>query len=150
MHSIDDTTSIFERATFSVTKLAANPTGIDQPAVDVVLGHTLGQHLSITAWMKNNEWSTVAGGEGGDGFQDAVLGTRSLRSVTSQEVITGLCWSETGDGRENTKGVASKHDNVARLAIDDAGNLGIGDVLNGVCAASVFGDANIIIVRDAV
>lgn len=78
MHSIDDTTSVFERATFAVTELATNPTGIDQPAIDIVLGHTLGQHHSIAAWMKNNEWGTVAGGECGDRFQNAVLGTRGL------------------------------------------------------------------------
>jgi len=100
--------------------------------------------------MKNNEWGTVTGGERGYRFQDAVFGTRGLRGVTSQEMITGLCWGEAGDGRENTKGVASKHDDITWLAIDDAGDLGIWNVLNGVCTASVFGDADIVIVGGAV
>jgi len=65
-------------------------------------------------------------------------------------MITGLCWGEAGDRRENTKGIASKHDDITWLAIDDAGDLGIWNVLNGVCAASVFGDADVVIVGNAV
>jgi len=65
-------------------------------------------------------------------------------------MITGLCWGEAGDGRENTEGVTSKHDDITWLAIDDAGDLGIWNVLDGVCASGVFGDVDIVIVGNTV
>lgn len=147
MHSVDNAASILKRATLASAEFSAGPAGVDQPAVDVVLSHTFGQHLSVAAGVKDDEGCTVAGGEGWDRLQDTVLGTRSLRSVTSQEVVAGLLRGEAGDGREDTEGIASEHDDVTRLTVDDAGNLGVGNVFDGVGAASVLGDADVIVVR---
>jgi len=52
------------------------------------------------------------------------------------------------DGGQHTERVTSQHDDVARLAVDGARNLGVGDELDGVCAAGVLGDAHVVVIRD--
>lgn len=146
MNSVDDATGVFERATLARTELAARPASVDQPAVDVVLSHALSQHLSVATRVEDDEGCTVAGGESRDWLQDTVFGTRSLRGVASQEMIAGLFRSETRDRRKDTKCIAGEHNDVARLAFDDTGDLCIRDVFNGVGAAGVFCDADVIVI----
>ena len=64
-------------------------------------------------------------------------------------MVAGLLGSELADGGEDTEGVACQHDDVRRLAIDNTGDLRIGDVLDGVRAARVFRNADVIVIRDA-
>jgi hypothetical protein len=99
-----------------------------------------------TTNMKDNEGSTVAGGEGRNRLQDTVFSSWSLRSVTSQEVVASLLGGELGHGRKDTKGIAGQHDNVAWLSVGYTRNPGIGNKLDGVSATSILGDADIIVI----
>jgi hypothetical protein len=64
-------------------------------------------------------------------------------------VVASLFGGKTGDGREYTECIAGKHDDVAGLTVDNAGNFSVGDVFDGVGAAGVFCDADIIIIWNA-
>lgn len=61
----------------------------------------------------------------------------------------GLGAVELGDGRQNASSVAGKEDDVLGVVVGEAGDLGVGDVLDRVGAASVLGEGNIIVVDDA-
>jgi hypothetical protein len=65
-------------------------------------------------------------------------------------VVASLLRRELTDGRQDTEGVAGQHDDVARLAIDHTGNLGVRDELNGVCTTCVLGNADIIVVGNTI
>jgi len=73
-----------------------------------------------------------------------------LRSVTSQEVVAGLLRSELADRGKNTEGIAGQHDDVRGLAVNDARNLSVGDIFNGVCATGILRNADIFVVGSAV
>lgn len=45
--AIDDSTGELERASGTGSVLAAGPASVDEPAVDLVFGHTVGQHLGV-------------------------------------------------------------------------------------------------------
>jgi hypothetical protein len=115
--------------------------------------------------MKDNEGSTVARGESGDGFEDTILSSRgfparfsedyipseniNLRGVPSKEVVASLLRSELANRREDTESIAGQHNDIRGLTIGQARNLGVGNVLNRVRATSVFGNADIIVVGAA-
>ena len=52
----------------------------------------------------------------------------------------------TGWAYEVTGGIAGQHDSVARLAVSHAGNLGVRNELDGVCAFRVLCDADVVII----
>lgn len=54
MDAIDDATSVLEWASGTGSILATGPASVDKPAVDLVLGHTLGQHLGIPSRLLKN------------------------------------------------------------------------------------------------
>lgn len=147
---VDDGTSVLERAARAGAELAADPAGVDEPAGGLGGAHALGEHGGVARGVEDDEGSAVAGGEGRDGLEDTVFGTGSLGGIASEEVVAGLLGGELGDGRENTVGVAGEHDDVLGLAVDEAGDAGVGDVLNGVGAAGVLGDADVVVVGNAV
>ena len=103
MDGIDDLTSVLERASGTGSVLSTSPAGVNEPAVDLVLRHTVGQHLGVPSrlleiiqslgfgvrstgvritYMKNNERSAVASREGRNGFEDTVLSPRSFPTRT--------------------------------------------------------------------
>lgn len=100
--------------------------------------------------MEDNEGLTVTCGESGRRLDDTIFSTGSLGSVTSNEVVLSLFESKSGDGRKDTEGIATEHNDVGGLTVCDTGDLGIRDVLNGVGASSVLGDGNIVVVRFAI
>lgn len=51
---VDDGAGVFEGATFAGAVLAAGPAGVDEPAVDVVLGHALGEHLGVATGLEGD------------------------------------------------------------------------------------------------
>jgi len=73
-----------------------------------------------------------------------------LRSVTSQEVVASLLRSKLTYRGKHTEGIAGQHDNVRRLAVNDARNLSVGDIFNGVCATGILRDADVVVVGSAV
>lgn len=65
-------------------------------------------------------------------------------------MVARLFGSQLANRWEDTKGIASQHDDVGRLLIGQAWNASVGDVLDRISAAGVLGDANVIVVGDAV
>jgi len=66
--SIDDGASVFEWASLSCAELASCPAGVDEPAVNFVFRHALGEHLSVATRVEDDERCAVAGRERGNGF----------------------------------------------------------------------------------
>jgi hypothetical protein len=62
-------------------------------------------------------------------------------------VVASLLWTELADRRKDTESIAGQHNNVGRLAVNLTRDLCVGDEFNGISASSVFGDANVIIIR---
>lgn len=146
MYGVDDGTGEFERASPSVRRAeaSAGPACVDEPAVDVVLCHALCEHVGVARGVENDERRGVARRERWNRFEHTIFGTGCLRSVTSKEVVRGLLRRELRHRWQNTEGVAREHNDIARLTIDDARNASVVDVLNRICAASVFRDANVL------
>ena len=76
----------------------------------------------------------------------ARVGKIRLRGITSQEVVASLLSSQLADRWENAESVASEHDDVLGLTLDNARNTGVGNELDGVRAPGVLGDANVVVV----
>jgi hypothetical protein len=148
---VDDGSSILQGASASTGRESSlNPSSVDEVTVGVVLGHPLLEHRSVSSRVKNQEGSTVTGGEDGRGLGDTILSTRGLGGVTGDEVVVGLSGSKLGDGWQDSESVTTQHDDVVGLPVGDAGKLGVGDVLDGVGASSVLGDGNVVIVGNSV
>ena len=64
-------------------------------------------------------------------------------------MISGLFGGKLAYRREHSEGVARQHDNIRWLMTDHTRNPSIGNVFNWIGASCVFGDANIIVVRDS-
>jgi hypothetical protein len=73
VHGVYDLARVLERAALAVPVLAARPAGVDQPAVDLVRGHPLREHLRVPARVEHDERGRVARREGRDRLQHAVL-----------------------------------------------------------------------------
>ena len=61
-------------------------------------------------------------------------------------MVARLLGSKLANRGQHTERIARQHDDIARLTIDDTRDLGIGNELNGVRAAGVFGDVDIVVV----
>ena len=61
-------------------------------------------------------------------------------------MVAGLLGGELGHRREDAVRIARKHDNIARLAVDDARDACVVDKINGVRAARVLRDADVVVV----
>jgi len=125
-----------------------DPAGVEQPGVGAVLLDLLRKHLGVAHGVEGKEGLGEARGEGGLGLGDTLLGTGHLGGVARNEVVHGLLGVELGDGWEHTAGVAGEQDDVLRVAVRLAGDLGVLDVLDGVGAASVLGQGVVIVVDD--
>jgi hypothetical protein len=141
---------VYLRGSAASAELAASPASVDEPAVDLVLVHALGEHAGVAAGVEDNEGLAVAGGEGGRGLDNAVLGTGGLGGVTRDEVVLGLLRGEARD-----RGSTPKASQVSMMMfegwrIGNARNLGVGDELDGVGATSVLGDRDVVVVGDTV
>lgn len=147
MDGVEDGTSVLEGAALAALgETGANPAGVEEPGVGVVVLDLLGEHLGVAHGVESKEGLGEAGGEGSLGLENAVLSTGHLGGVTGDEVEHGLGRVELGDGRENTAGVAGEEDNVLGVVGRQAGDLGVGDVLDGVGATSVLGEGGIVVV----
>ena len=99
--------------------------------------------------MKYDKGCRVTRGECRDGFQHTVFRPGRLGRVSGQKVIAGLFRSELGDRRKNTIGIAGQHDNVARLLVYHARYSRVGDKVDRVCTARIFGNVHVVIIRSA-
>lgn len=63
-------------------------------------------------------------------------------------MIAGLLGCQLTHRRKHSKCVAGQHDDVGWLAVDNARNLGIWDILDGIGATCVLSDTNIVVVWD--
>jgi len=149
VYSVDNTTSELERAALSAAEFAASPTSVNKPTVNFVLGHALSKHLGVASRVEDNERCTVTCGEGGNGLEDTIFSSGSLRCVTGQEVVTSLFRRQPADGRKDTEGIASQHDDIGGLTIDKTRDLSVGNKLNRVGATSIFSDIDVIVVSNS-
>jgi len=97
MHSVDNATSEFKRAALASAELAAGPTSVDEPTVNVVLGHAFSKHLGIASrllempvsqayikkvieitYVEDNERCTITSRESGDGLEDTIFSSGSF------------------------------------------------------------------------
>ena len=144
---VQDGARVLERAALAAGGGAsADPAGVEQPSVGLVLRDLLGQHLRVAHGVQGQEGLGEAGREGRLGLRHTVLSAGHLGGVTGDEVEHGLLGGELGDGREHTAGVAGEQDDVLGVAIRHAGDLGVLDVLDGVGAAGVLGQGRVVIV----
>jgi len=68
VHGIDNAASELEGAALATAELATGPTSVDEPAINIVLGHALSKHLSIASGVEDDEGSAVTCRERRDGF----------------------------------------------------------------------------------
>ena len=64
-------------------------------------------------------------------------------------MVTSLFRSQSANGRKDTKGITSQHDDVGGLTVNDTRNCSVGYKLNRVSATSVFGDTDVIVVTSS-
>ena len=113
-----------------------------------MFAEAIGEHRGVDGWMADEEGGAEAGGEGGLWFFDAIFGAGDAGGVTTDEVVHGLLGGEAADGGQDAEGITGEEDDVARVAAD-AGDLGVGDVLDGVSGAGVFGDGGAVVIDGA-
>jgi hypothetical protein len=148
---VDDGTGVLQGTSSSTRREASlDPTGVDEVTVGVVLGHPLLEHRSVSRRVENQEGSTVTSREDGRRLGNTILGTGGLGGVTGDEVVVGLGGSKLGDGGQDSESVTAQHDDVVGLPVGDTGDLGVGDVLDGVGTSGVLGDRDIVVVGNSV
>jgi hypothetical protein len=111
VNRIDDTPRDRERAALARAVPAASPTGVDEPAIHLVLRHALCKHLRIAArlrlgsrersdcrernkcdaYREDDEWRRVARREGRDGLKNTVFRSRCLTGKVVDEVKEKIC-----------------------------------------------------------
>ena len=64
-------------------------------------------------------------------------------------MVTSLFRGQSANGRKNTKGIASQHDDVGGLTVDNTRDLSVGDKLNRIGATSILSDADVIVIRNS-
>ena len=149
MDGVEDGASVLERATLAVVlDTSTGPAGVEEPGVGVVRGNLLRKHGGVLHGVESQEGLGEARGESGLGLGDTLLGTGHLGGVTGDEVVHGLGGGELGDWRKNTTGVACEEDDVLGVAVGNARDLGVLDVLDGVGATGVLGEGGVIVVDD--
>ena len=98
MHSVDNGAREPQRAALPRAVFPARPASVDEPAVDVVLRHAIGEHACVAAGVQDDERGAVARRERRDWLEHAVFCTwrLSVKERGSDE------WDEEGrnDGRE--------------------------------------------------
>ena len=55
VYCVDDATSELKRTALAAAELAAGPTSVNEPAVNVVFGHAFSKHLGVASrlWVGN-------------------------------------------------------------------------------------------------
>lgn len=136
---VEDGARVLEWAPLAAGRRAgADPAGVEEPRVGLVVLDLVRKHAGVAHGVQRKEGLAEAGREGGLGLSHAVLSARHLGRVARDEVEHGLAAVELRDGGEDAARVAGEEDDVGGVAVGDAGDLGVGDVLDGVGATSVL------------
>lgn len=61
-------------------------------------------------------------------------------------MIAGLLRRKLADRGEDAKSIAGEHDDIRGLPVNHAGNTSVWNEINGIRAASVFSDADVVVV----
>lgn len=130
---VEDGTSVLQRATLAAGGGAsADPAGVEQPSIGLVLLDPVRKHLCIAHGVQGQEGLSEARREGCLRLCDTVLGTSHFGGVTRDEVEHGLLGRELGDRRQHTASITGEEDDVRGMVVAQAGDLGVLNVLNGV------------------
>ena len=128
--------------------LPARPARVDQPAVDVMSPDQIAQQIAVDGRMQRHERRAETGRERRLRLDDALLRARNLGRISGQEMIHRLRRIELGDRRQDAEGIAGQHDDVLRVA-RAPGRRGVGDEMQGIGDAGVFGLAIVVEIGDA-
>lgn len=113
MDGVENGTGVLEGAPLAALAVAgADPAGVEEPGVGLVLVDLVGKHLGVSHGVEGKEGLGEAAGEGGLGLGDAVLGAGHLGGISGDEVEHGLGTVQLGDGGQDTTGVAREEDDV--------------------------------------
>lgn len=149
MNGVDNGTSLGQAHSLADTVASADPTGVDKPDLGAVLLALLSKHLGVLVRVQRQESLAEAGRESGNGLSDTHLGTGDLGGVTRDEVVHGLLRSQTGDGRNDTSGIASEEDDILGVATDGR-HLHVIDVSQGVANTGVGSQTQVVVVDHTV
>lgn len=127
----------------AVTVFTARPASVDEPDVGIMLLHFFGEHVGVESGVEGKEGLTEAGGESSDGFLDSHFGSGDLGGVSRNEVEFGLSGSQFSDRRQHTVSVTSQKHDVLGVTTH-RGELGVGNVLQGVRSSGVFSNRNVV------
>ena len=61
VYSVDNATSELKRAALAAAEFAASPTGVNEPAVNLVFGHAFGKHLGVASRLGEGQFNTYQG-----------------------------------------------------------------------------------------
>ena len=92
--ALDDGAGIFELNALADAVTSLDPAGVDEPDIDLVVLHFLGEELGVARGVHDEEGSSEAGGESGGGLGNAHLGAGDLGGVAGDEVVHGLFLAE--------------------------------------------------------
>ena len=140
---------VFELDALAHAICATRPAGIHEPDVDIVALDFFSKQLGIFCRMPDHEGRAKAGGECGRGFGNANFGACHFGGIAGNEVKHGLRRREFGYRRQYAEGIAGEEDDIGRQACL-AGNAGVFDMLDGIGATGVFGDAGIGVINYAI
>ena len=96
----------------SGAELAAGPSGIDEPTIDMVPRDQIAQKIAVNSRMQRQERRAETGRKRRLRLGHALLGTRNLGGVAGEEMIHRLRRIELGDRRQHAERVAGQHDDV--------------------------------------
>ena len=126
---------------------SARPAGVDQPAVDLVLGDFLAQQVGVDRRMQSHEGRSETGAENGRRFAaHSPFGPGDLGGVSGNEMIHGLLGGQLGHRRHDAVRVAGQHDHVFGMTAAPLRHR-IADVRERIAGAGVFREAGIVEVQ---
>ena len=127
----------------------ARPARVDQPDLRVVGADFVGQQGRVFVRMPDHEGRAKASRKRGLWLGDAHLGASDFGRVSAHKVIHGLVGRQAADWRQHAEGIAGEEDDVAWMATC-AGDHRVGNVVDGIGRAGVFGDRVVVVIDPAV
>ena len=124
INGVHDGSGILELDAGAYTVSTAGPTGVDEPDVDLVVLHLLGEELGVAGGVHDQKGGSKAGREGRGRFGDPHFSAGDFGGVTGDEMIHGLFFAEFGNRGEDAEGIAGEENNIGGVT-GDAGDLGI-------------------------